>query len=29
MQKPGHMVLKRVNWVPHNKIRLNGLETSQ
>ena len=24
MQKPGHMVLKRVNWVHNNKIRLNG-----
>ena len=29
MQKPGHMVLKGVNWVQNDKIRLNGLERSQ
>ena len=25
MQKPGHMVLKGVNWVHNDKIRSNGL----
>ena len=29
MQKPGHMILKGVNWVHNDKIRLNGLERSQ
>ena len=29
MQKSGHMVLKGVNWVHNNKIKLNGLERSQ
>ena len=29
MQKSGHMVLKRVNWVHNDKIRSNGLERSQ
>ena len=29
MQKSGHMSLKGVNWVHIDKIRPNGLETSQ
>ena len=29
MQKPGHMVLKGVNRVHNDKIRLNGHERSQ
>ena len=29
LQKPGHMVWKRVNWVHNDKIRSNGLESSQ
>ena len=29
MQKPGHMVLKRVNWVHNDKIGSNGVERSQ
>ena len=29
MQKSGYMVLKGVNWVPNDKIRLSGLEMSQ
>ena len=29
MPKSGHMVLKGVNWVHNDKIRLNGLERCQ
>ena len=29
MHKSGHMVLKGVNWIHNDKIRLNGLERSQ
>ena len=29
MQKPALMVLKEVNWVQNDKIRLNGLERCQ
>ena len=29
MQKSGHMVLKGDNWVHNDKIRPNGLESSQ
>ena len=28
MQKSGDMILKRVNWVPNDKIGSNGLERS-
>ena len=29
MQKSGHMVLKGVNWVYYDKVRLNDLERRQ